>query len=66
MFITTEDETGATNATESPTLFERLRLVINMEPELVISGRLQDEQGVIRITAETSAGLPAQPSHNYH
>ena len=70
-FITLEDETGLANAIVRPKLFEEARLVINLEPALVITGRLQNEQGVIHIMAETitglpDLGLPAGSSHNYH
>lgn len=70
-FITLEDETGLANAIVRPRLFEESRLVINMEPALVITGRLQNEQGVIHVMAEEIAGmpdlgLPMQASHDYH
>ena len=39
-FITIEDETGLANAIIRPVLFERDRLIINLEPALVITGRL--------------------------
>jgi CubicO group peptidase (beta-lactamase class C family) len=70
-FITLEDETGFANAIVRPRLFEESRLVINLEPALVITGRLQNEQGVIHVMAEEIAGmpdlgLPAQASHDYH
>src|ERR1019366_8629091 len=68
-FITIEDETGHANAIVRPDLFEDSRLVINLEPALVITGRVQNEQGVIHILAEEIAampmmGLPAQASHD--
>jgi error-prone DNA polymerase len=70
-FITLEDETGHANAIVRPDLFERSRLVINLEPALVITGRLQNESGVIHIMAETIDALPALgvsdgQSHDYH
>ncbi|HTT56164.1 MAG TPA: error-prone DNA polymerase [Opitutaceae bacterium] len=69
-FITLEDETGLANAIIRPALFEKTRLVINLEPALVITGRLQNEQGVIHVLADTIAalpgfGLPAPESHDY-
>ena len=69
-FITLEDETGLANAIVRPRLFEESRLVINLEPALVITGRLQNEKGVIHVMAEEIAGmpdlgLPAQASHDY-
>jgi error-prone DNA polymerase len=69
-FITLEDETGFANAIVRPALFERERLVISLEPALVITGRLQNEEGVIHVLAETiaalpAAGLPEQASHDF-
>jgi error-prone DNA polymerase len=69
-FITLEDETGHANAIVRPTLFEQARLVINLVPALLISGRLQNEQGVIHIMAEkiislNTDELPKQASHDY-
>jgi error-prone DNA polymerase len=69
-FITLEDETGLANAIVRPRLFEEARLVINLEPALVITGRLQNEKGVIHVMAEEIAGmpdlgLPVQGSHDY-
>jgi error-prone DNA polymerase len=69
-FITLEDETGLANAIVRPQLFEAARLIINLEPALVITGRVQNEQGVIHVMAETiiampSLGLPVQDSHDY-
>jgi error-prone DNA polymerase len=69
-FITLEDETGHANAIVRPELFERHRLVINLEPALVITGRVQNEENVIHIQAERieklpRSGLPAQASHDF-
>lgn len=71
VFITLEDETGTANAIVRPQLFERERLIINMEPALVIVGRLQNEQGVVHVMAEEierlpAVGMPEQRSHDYH
>jgi len=70
-FITLEDETGLANAIVRPQLFEEARLVINLEPALLITGRLQNEKGVIHIMAEEISGmpglrLPEQASHDFH
>jgi len=70
-FITLEDETGLANAIVRPRLFEESRLAINLEPALVITGRLQNEMGVIHVMAEEitgmpDLGLPMQDSHDYH
>jgi error-prone DNA polymerase len=69
-FITLEDETGLANAIVRPALFEKTRLVINLEPALVITGRVQNEQGVIHVLAEAIVALPgfslaAPESHDY-
>ena len=69
-FITIEDETGQANAIVRPQLFEEARLVINLEPALLITGRVQNEQGVIHLMAEEivalpALGLPAQTSHDF-
>jgi error-prone DNA polymerase len=70
-FITLEDETGLANAIVRPRLFEEARLVINLEPALLITGRLQNEKGVIHVMAEEiegmpDLGLPVQASHDFH
>ncbi len=70
-FITLEDETGLANAIVRPKLFEDCRLTINLEPALIIAGRVQNEQGVIHILAEAISPLPAtdlpgQVSHDYY
>jgi error-prone DNA polymerase len=70
-FITLEDETGTANAIVRPGLFEKARLIINLEPALIITGKVQNEQGVIHVMAAEIAelpnlGLPAQASHDFH
>jgi error-prone DNA polymerase len=69
-FITLEDETGTANAIVRPRLFEQERVVINLEPALIITGKVQNEQGVIHLMASEIAelpnlGLPAQASHDF-
>lgn len=70
VFVSLEDETGIANVVVTPPVFERNRLVITQEPALKISGRLQNESGVIHVRAERiealpEAGLPAQASHDF-
>ncbi|HVU23870.1 MAG TPA: error-prone DNA polymerase [Opitutus sp.] len=70
VFISLEDETGIANAVVEPDLFERRRMTINEEPALRIGGRLQIQQGVIHVRAETIEALrleevPAQASHDF-
>ena len=69
-FITLEDETGLANAIVRPKLFEEMRLTINLEPSLLIVGKVQNEQGVIHVMAERigplpEVGMPAQASHDF-
>jgi error-prone DNA polymerase len=69
-FITLEDETGHANAIVRPALFEQNRLVINLEPALIITGRVQNDENVIHLQAERieklpSSGLPEQASHDF-
>ena len=71
VFISLEDETGVANAIVYAALYERHRMVINEEPALRITGRLQNQAGVIHVQAETigrlaMADVPAQASHDYH
>jgi error-prone DNA polymerase len=69
--VSLEDETGVANAIVYSDLYERHRLVINEEPNLRITGRLQNQSGVIHIQAEEIvplilAEVPAQASHDFH
>jgi error-prone DNA polymerase len=71
VFITLEDESGHTNAIVRPKLFEEVRQIVNLEPALLITGRLQNEKGVIHVMAENieplpASGLPEQAAHDYH
>jgi error-prone DNA polymerase len=71
VFVSLEDETGVANSIVYATLYERHRLVINEEPSLRITGRLQNQAGVIHVQAETIeplllAEVPAQASHDFH
>ena len=70
VFISLEDETGIANVIVVPQLFEARRLVITQEPALRITGRLQNQHGVIHVKAEkiealTGTALPAQASHDF-
>ncbi|HEX4085044.1 MAG TPA: error-prone DNA polymerase [Chthoniobacteraceae bacterium] len=51
VFVSLEDETGISNAVVEPRFFERHRRLITGEPFLMISGRLQNVEGVIHIRA---------------
>jgi error-prone DNA polymerase len=71
VFVSLEDETGVANAIVYSNLYERHRLLINEEPSLRITGRLQNQSGVIHVQAEQIerlqlSELPVQVSHDYH
>ena len=71
VFISLEYETGIANVIVIPQLFEARRLVITQEPALRITGKLQNQHGVIHVKAEqiealTETALPAQTSHDFH
>lgn len=71
VFVSLEDETGVSNCIVYSQLFEKFRLVITREPFLLISGKLQNVEGVIHVKAERIAGLgeqylPAGASHDFH
>ena len=71
VFISLEDETGLANCIVTPDRFEQYRLVINLEPALRITGKLQIQHGVIHLKAHHLAALrlaeiPAQASHDFH
>ncbi len=70
VFVSLEDETGIANAVIVPQVFERERLTITQERALKISGRLQNQSGVIHVHAERieplpQANLPALASHDF-
>ncbi len=70
VFISLEDETGVANAIVRAVLFEKNRLLINEEPNLRITGRLQHRDGVVHVQAEIIARLkldevPVQASHDF-
>ncbi|MCH6256100.1 error-prone DNA polymerase [Puniceicoccaceae bacterium K14] len=71
VFISLEDETGISNSIVLPKLFERMRLVITQEPYLIISGKLQNQKGVIHVKADKIEaievkGRPASASYDFH
>jgi error-prone DNA polymerase len=49
VFISLEDETGVSNAIVDPDMFERFRLVVTEEAFLVITGEVQNSDGVVLI-----------------
>ena len=57
VFVSLEDETGVANATITPRLFERCRLLISEEPFLVIEGVMQNSENVIHVKARRVSAL---------
>ena len=51
VFVSLEDETGICNVVVAPPFFEQNRLLITGEPFLLMSGRLQNTNGVIHLRA---------------
>jgi error-prone DNA polymerase len=49
VFVSLEDETGVSNAIVDPDLFERFRLVVTEEAFLLITGEVQNSDGVVLI-----------------
>jgi len=52
IFMTLEDETGVANVIVWPKVFERLRAIVLGARFVLVTGKLQSEQGVIHIVAE--------------
>jgi error-prone DNA polymerase len=69
-FLTLEDETGTANVVITPAVYERVRLLLNTAPILMLSGLLQRVDGVTHLRArelmrvDLDGDLPA--GHDYH
>ena len=57
IFMTLEDETGVANVIVWPKAFERLRAIVLGARFVAVTGKLQNEQGVIHIVAERMEDL---------
>jgi error-prone DNA polymerase len=57
IFLTLEDETGTANAIVWPKIFEALRPIIIGARFIAVTGRLQNEAGVIHIVVERAEDL---------
>jgi error-prone DNA polymerase len=70
VFLSLEDETGIANAIITPQLFERDHAVVVRHPFLLIAGRLQNQDQVVSVKAESVAPLEvtraAPGSHDFH
>lgn len=51
VFLLLEDETGLANVVIYPSLMERQRSLIRLEPFVVIAGRVQRQEGTINVVA---------------
>ena len=71
-FVTLEDETGLANVVITPKLFEEHKRLVRRSPLLVVSGVLQEEQGVLNIRGKQfaaprpGAGAAFVSSHDFH
>ncbi|VVM05380.1 partial DNA polymerase III subunit alpha, partial [Methylacidimicrobium cyclopophantes] len=71
LFLSLEDETGIANVILPPDLFEAHRLLLSLEPFLLVEGNLEKALGPIQIRGEKIAALPVQDlpepsSHDFH
>jgi error-prone DNA polymerase len=69
-FLSLEDETGIANAIITPQLFERSHVVIVHQQFLVIEGKLQNQDNVVSVKAESVRPLnitqAQSASHDFH
>ncbi len=70
LFLSLEDETGIANVIVAPDLFEAHRLLLCLEPFLLVEGILEKAHGPIQIRGEKiarlpSRGLPEPSSHDF-
>jgi len=70
VFLSLEDETGISNAVVTPQLFEKYHVVIVHQQFLLIEGKLQNQDGVISVKAESIRPLRVTRaetnSHDFH
>src|SRR5258705_1068546 len=70
VFLTLEDETGVANVIITPQLFDKYRLVLVDHPFLLITGKLQNQDKVFSVKAQSvralSFAVAAAPSHDFH
>lgn len=70
IFLSMEDETGIANIIVNPQLYERERVTVTRGRFLIIEGKLQNEDGVVHVRAETvcvlDMGAVEVRSHDFH
>ncbi len=70
IFLSMEDETGIANVVIHPELYEQDRVIVTRGRFLKVYGKLQNQEGVIHVRAESLELLQAPPieirSHDFH
>jgi error-prone DNA polymerase len=70
IFLSMEDETGIANVIIAPQLYERERVLVTRGRFLKVSGKLQNQDGVVHVKAEAVEALHAPAievrSHDFH
>jgi len=70
VFLSLEDETGIANAIITPQLFERSHVVVVHQQFLLIEGKLQNQENVVSVKAESVRPLnitqAETSSHDFH
>jgi error-prone DNA polymerase len=70
VFLSLEDETGIANAIITPQLFERSHVVVVHQQFLLIEGKLQNQENVVSVKAESVRPLnitqAETTSHDFH
>jgi error-prone DNA polymerase len=70
VFLSLEDETGIANAVITPQLFERSHVVVVHQQFLLIEGKLQNQENVVSVKAESVRPLnitqAETTSHDFH
>jgi error-prone DNA polymerase len=70
VFLSMEDETGIANIIVEPAVFDQYRVELVQEPFLLVTGKLQNTDGVVSVKATGIEVLPmaaaATASHDFH
>ncbi len=70
IFLSMEDETGISNVIIHPELYERDRAIVTRGRFLKVYGKLQNQDGVVHVKAETlellQTGGIEMRSHDFH
>jgi error-prone DNA polymerase len=70
VFLSLEDETGISNAIVTPAVYEQYQRIVTYGKFLVIEGKLQNQENVISVKAESVRLLEINPmdvrSHDFH